>query len=46
MNAKGELHDQEMDHHRQTEALLENIRQLERELLYAQLVLEEVYFLY
>ena len=41
MGAKGELHDQEMEHHRETEALLESVRQLQRELLFAQLVLDQ-----
>ena len=41
MGAKGELHDQEMEHHRETEALLESVRQFQRELLFAQLVLDQ-----
>lgn len=41
MGAKGELHDQELEHHRETEALLESVRQLQRELLFAQLVLDQ-----
>ncbi|CAK5068661.1 unnamed protein product [Meloidogyne enterolobii] len=39
MQAKSELQDQEMEHHRETESLLESIRQLQRELLYANLVI-------
>ncbi|KAL7076222.1 hypothetical protein ACQ4LE_004589 [Meloidogyne hapla] len=39
MQAKGELQDQELEHHRETESLLESIRQLQRELLYANLVI-------
>uniref|UniRef100_A0A915LIW1 DNA polymerase delta catalytic subunit n=1 Tax=Meloidogyne javanica TaxID=6303 RepID=A0A915LIW1_MELJA len=40
MQAKSELQDQEMEHHRETESLLESIRQLQRELLYANLVID------
>nr|CAD2146819.1 unnamed protein product [Meloidogyne enterolobii] len=40
MQAKSELQDQDMEHHRETESLLESIRQLQRELLYANLVID------
>ncbi|KAL3092200.1 hypothetical protein niasHT_023759 [Heterodera trifolii] len=41
MQAKAELKDIEVDHQREMEALLESVRQLQRELLYSMLVIDQ-----